>query len=139
MTNLLGAAFPEATVIGIDIAPVPELRHGKRSNVEYVQGDIRELMEEDPRFKPGSFDYIFQRLLLFGMTKWPEYVSTVAALLKPGGWLEAQEATCQMRSQTEQNISDTWWHYPRWRQSATELGLVCARPNEITLFKQGCF
>ena len=99
ITNLLALIYPEAQVIGIDIAPVPESRHEKRVNVEYIQGDIREVLGQDPRLQVGSFDYIFQRLLIYGMTEWDKYIASIIGLLKPGGWLELHEACSQLYSE----------------------------------------
>ena len=99
MTNLLASVYPEAQVIGIDIAPVPESRHGKRPNVEYIQGDIRELLGKDPRLELGSFDYVFQRFLLYGVTEWEVHLTSLTKSLRLGGWLEFQEPSAQLRSE----------------------------------------
>ena len=123
MTNILATRFPDAQVIGVDIAPVPEGRHGKRDNIVYVQGDVQGLIGRETIFALGSFDYVFQRLLVFGLTDWPEYIALITALLKPSGWLEVQEATMQIHSGEDEPISDTWWHYPQLRADALALGL----------------
>lgn len=93
MTVILAKLYPQAEVIGIDIAPVPQNRHGQTpSNVTYVQGDVRELIKsKDSKFQPGSFDYIFERLLILGITDWPGHISAISSLLKPSGWLECHE------------------------------------------------
>ena len=123
MTNMLAARFPEAQVIGVDIAPVPEGRHEKFDNVNYVQGDIRDLIGQGTTFEAGSFDYVFQRLLVFGLSRWPEYIALITTLLKPSGWLEVQEATMQLYSGADEPISNTWWHYLQIRADALALGL----------------
>lgn len=71
MTYLLARTYPSAQVTGVEFSAVPDGRYTKLENIEYVQADIRDLVkhdEKDPRFKPGSFDYVFERLLIFGMT-----------------------------------------------------------------------
>lgn len=70
---------------------MPESRHGKLPNLEYVQADVNGLIGQDPRFQPESFDYIFQRLLVMGVSDWPGHIASVSRLLKPGGYLELHE------------------------------------------------
>ena len=92
-TIQLAQKYPAAQVIGIDLSPVPPV-HVKPDNVEYIQGDFLELAKsesKDVRFRAGTFDYIFSRLLVLGMTDWPGYFSAVTRLLALGGWLEAHE------------------------------------------------
>jgi SAM-dependent methyltransferase len=63
-TVALAKMFPEATVIGVDLSPVPAI-YAKPTNVEYVQGDFADLAKAgDERFREGSFDYIYHRLLV---------------------------------------------------------------------------
>ena len=91
MTVQLGKLFPDAQVIGLDISPVPDI-HERPSNVEYIQGDFLDLAAgDDTRLAPGTFDYVFSRMLHFGIRDWPRYVSSVFNVLAPGGWAELQE------------------------------------------------
>ena len=85
----LGTAFPEAQTYGIDLSAVPD--RDKPNNVEWIQGNIRELVKEDSRLSADSVDYAFSRLLIHGMTDWQGYLNDVAKILKPGGWAEMQE------------------------------------------------
>ena len=90
-TTQLAAKYLDAHVIGVDLSPVPPI-HENPGNVEYIQGDIKKLVSSnDDRFREGSFDYVFHRLLVLGMTDWPGYFDDVSKLLAPGGWVEAQE------------------------------------------------
>lgn len=90
-TVQLAEKFPDAKVIGVDLSPVPNL-HPKPKNVEYIQGDVRELVKAGAApFSLGSFDYVFSRLLSFGMTDWPGYVSDISSILASGGWFEVHE------------------------------------------------
>ena len=82
MTHMLAAKYPDAQVIGVDMAPVLVSRHGMRPNVEYIQGDIKELIGRHPRLGLGSFDYIFQRFLLFGIRDWGNHLETISTLLR---------------------------------------------------------
>lgn len=113
MTLLLGQKYPDAQVIGVDLSPVPASRHEQLPNVEFVQGDIRALVSagQDERFQEGCFDYIYQRLLVFGMTEWPSYLGMLGRLLRPGGWVELQETSSAVYDAEGRSISAEWWFY----------------------------
>lgn len=124
MTILLARMYPDAEVIGVDISPVPS-RHEQPSNLTYVQGNIMELPEsDDPRFAKGSFDYVFHRLLVLGMTNWPAYIATVRDLLIPGGWAEMHDMDVALWSRDGSTcVSDTWWHQERFHEDCVAIGL----------------
>jgi ubiquinone/menaquinone biosynthesis C-methylase UbiE len=86
VTDRIASQFPDAQVYGLDLSPVPNIRE-KLQNIEYVQADFNEVTgptEPDARFKKGSFDYIFSRLLVLGMTDWKGYIGRCIGLAKPG-------------------------------------------------------
>ncbi|CAF9936472.1 MAG: hypothetical protein ALECFALPRED_006862 [Alectoria fallacina] len=95
VTHHLGTTYPAADrIYGIDLSPVPNINRPGESpgNISFIQGDVRKLSKTDQRLAPGSFDYVFSRLLICGMTDWAGYMrDTVAPLLKPGGWVEVQD------------------------------------------------
>jgi trans-aconitate methyltransferase len=84
-TDEFGATFPRASVYGVDLPPVPAVRP-KREIIEYIQGDILHLADlgSDEQLAKNSFDYVFSRTLMAGMTKWEEYFQLCVALVKPG-------------------------------------------------------
>lgn len=124
MTHLLASKYPEAQVYGVDLALVQSDSHKNIQNVEYVQGDIRELIGVDPRFETGTFDYIFQRLFIFVSLKdWSNYVATIARLLKPGGWMEFQEPSMRLRSSAEEPFGDSMWWYSKFKVDTDEMGM----------------
>src|SRR4051812_7315858 len=72
VTHRIASTFPKAQVYGLDLSPVPNIRE-KLQNIEYVQGNFNDITGpngSDARFEKGSFDYIFARLLVLGMTDW---------------------------------------------------------------------
>jgi ubiquinone/menaquinone biosynthesis C-methylase UbiE len=86
VTHELSSKYPNAQVYGIDLTPVPSLRT-KLKNTEYIEGDVFKLADNknpDPRFEVASFDYIFSRFLVMGMTEWKKYVELCASLTAPG-------------------------------------------------------
>ncbi|KAL9121437.1 MAG: hypothetical protein Q9187_002007 [Circinaria calcarea] len=115
VTCYLGARFPSAQVYGVDLSPVRACAPIP-SNVSFIQGDFRRLLEHDARFSPGSIDYIFHRLLVLGMTDWAGYISDVASLLRPGGWAEMQDYVIKV--------------YRNGRECSTEWGWLNAL-NEV--------
>ncbi|KAL8642056.1 MAG: hypothetical protein Q9228_001222 [Teloschistes exilis] len=121
--------YPNATVYGVDISSVPPF-NDTPGNVEYMTGDIKELAAGgDERIKEGEIDYIYQRLLICGMTDWPGYIRQMAGLLRPGGYMEIHdyaEVWYQRPSSpggSDILISNDWkWHLAM-RRGAPELGL----------------
>ncbi|KAL9090705.1 MAG: hypothetical protein Q9165_005193 [Trypethelium subeluteriae] len=95
VTTLLATQHPSAAhIYGIDLVPVPASTAALAATdprLEFIQGDIRSLLASDPRLRPGSADFAFSRLLLYGMTDWPVYVASLFELVRPGGWAECQE------------------------------------------------
>jgi ubiquinone/menaquinone biosynthesis C-methylase UbiE len=86
VTKDIAFKFPKARVYGLDLSPIPAIG-GKFPDVEYIQGDFNELSDpstRDPRFEDESFDLIFSRLLIMGMTNWKGYIERCVALTKPG-------------------------------------------------------
>ncbi|KAL8822958.1 MAG: hypothetical protein Q9191_006320 [Dirinaria sp. TL-2023a] len=87
----LAQQYPSATIYGVDISPVPATSE-KPENVEYIVGDIKQLADAtDERVKDGDMDYIYQRLLICGMTDWPGYVRQMTKLLRSGGYMEIHD------------------------------------------------
>lgn len=122
----LGTIYPNAQIYGIDLSPVPS--HQKPANVQYIQGDIRQLLNRDDRLPAGSVDFIFSRLLILGMTDWQSYIHGVAALLKPGGWAEMQDYSMDYYVQGE-CCSERWGWLRALNAAAAKKGwdLRCGR------------
>ncbi|KAF2195246.1 S-adenosyl-L-methionine-dependent methyltransferase [Zopfia rhizophila CBS 207.26] len=115
VTHAIASAHPSTTVYGIDLSAVPARMRTKLPNLSYIQGDFNELASQenpDPRFTPKSFDYAFSRMLIYGITNWQAYVDRAVSLVKPGGWIEMQEADYHWyrvpRSESELPPSETF-------------------------------
>jgi trans-aconitate methyltransferase len=81
VTHEMGSTFPSAQVFGADLSPVPQVRQ-KLPNIQYVQGNIMDI--DDARFEKNSFDLVFSRLLVLGMSNWRAYIERCVSLTKPG-------------------------------------------------------
>ena len=128
ITNHLSALHPNARhIYGIDLSPVPyPEKRGK--NVEFIQGDFRNLVGVDPRLSPGSRDFVFHRLLICGITDWPGYVRDVFSLLKPGGWAEMQDAAYVWYSDGKVCSEDwAWLNALREGAKRKDMDLECGR------------
>ena len=141
-TRLLGTAFPDAQVYGIDLSRVPEQATSTPANVGFIQGDIRALVKsQDPRLPANAIDYAFNRLLVCGMTDWQGYVDDVAALLKPGGWAEMQDYDWDWYSGDEEGklCSASWKWLAAIREQARRKGwdLNCGSNIRLYMEKAG--
>lgn len=91
LTLLLAQRFPDAEVVGVDIAPVP-IMNNSPPNVHFIQSDIKEFARhKDGAFNGDGFDYIFSRLLFMGIIDWPAHIALLVSLLSHDGWIELQE------------------------------------------------
>lgn len=74
--------FPNAEIIGVDIAPtqpsfVPP-------NCIFEIDDV----EEDWPYRPNHFDFVHGRDLMTAVRDWPRLISQAYTHLKPGGWIQ---------------------------------------------------
>lgn len=81
VTHEMGSTFPDAQVFGADLSPVTQVRQ-KLPNIQYVQDNIMDI--DDARFEKSSFDLVFSRLLVLGMSYWRAYIERCVSLTKPG-------------------------------------------------------
>ncbi|KAI8088087.1 S-adenosyl-L-methionine-dependent methyltransferase [Gilbertella persicaria] len=88
----MGEQYPNSKIYGVDAACVfPE--NIKPANVEFAIGNIANKIP----FPDNTFDYIHQRLLVFGMTNedWENALKELYRVLKPGGYVELAEPDLQ--------------------------------------------
>lgn len=92
MVEMVG---PSGTVVGVDFSE-PAVQRARSiaealrlDNVELVCGDIHDL---DPTALGGPFDLAYTRLFLMHQRDPGKTLSRIADLLRPGGWVVAQEA-----------------------------------------------
>jgi ubiquinone/menaquinone biosynthesis C-methylase UbiE len=90
--------FPKANVVGVDVNVPPA-----DSLAEEGKGDVRppnytfvqaNLFEGLP-FTDGSFDFVHMRLLIMAIPyeQWPQVISELVRVTRPGGWVESIETT----------------------------------------------
>jgi SAM-dependent methyltransferase len=92
MAEMVG---PAGRVVGVDVSEPAILRARsvvaalELGNVELLAGDIHEL---DAAAVGGPFDLAYTRLFLMHQPDPVRTLSQIARLLRPGGWIVAQEA-----------------------------------------------
>ncbi|KAI8632892.1 S-adenosyl-L-methionine-dependent methyltransferase [Xylariaceae sp. FL1651] len=80
-------AHPEAEVIGTDISP---------SQPEWVPPNLKFEIEDCTQpwtYPPNSFDFVHLRYLFGSITDWDAMYAEAFKACKPGGWVEAVEAS----------------------------------------------
>ncbi|KAL0077004.1 S-adenosyl-L-methionine-dependent methyltransferase [Phycomyces blakesleeanus] len=84
----MAKAYDRSEFYGIDISPVfPE--DIKPANTHFQLANITNRLP----FPDNHFDFIHQRLLIFGLTRsdWTKAIDELLRVLKPGGWIEFKE------------------------------------------------
>ena len=129
VTRFLGNSYPNAHVYGVDLTPVPppqdfsylaepdsssyrlaKLSGTEAENVRFIEGNFDALVDkQDPSLSPGTFDYLFSRLLMGGVTDWPGHLKRALQLLKPGGWVERHEIAIWITKDNEVISKDWQW------------------------------
>ncbi|HEY1387901.1 MAG TPA: class I SAM-dependent methyltransferase, partial [Ktedonobacterales bacterium] len=113
----MAQTFPQANVIGIDIAPPPsedlaQPEHETRpKNYTFMQADILSGLP----FADASFDFVHQRLVFLAVptARFQEVVNELTRVTRPGGWVELVEGGGI--SQSSGDAVQTWlrWMAPR--------------------------
>ncbi|HEU0028187.1 MAG TPA: class I SAM-dependent methyltransferase [Ktedonobacterales bacterium] len=102
-TQEMALTFPDANVFGLDLAPPPAeaatdgrgvARDTRPPNYVFVAGNVLEGLP----FADASFDFTHQRLLFAAIPRprcprWPQVVSELARVTRPGGWVELVEGS----------------------------------------------
>ena len=120
MTLLLAEHFPNATVYGMDLSPVPDSARHEASRfggrIQFLQGNIFHVFDNHPSLRSGTFDFIFHRSLYAGIQSYMGYLrEVVMPLLRPGGWVEMHDVPGLDFYQSDPNapgsaicVSDDW-------------------------------
>lgn len=104
MTFLMARHFPNATIYGIDLSPVPETTRleAERYNgrVKFIEGNVFNMIDEHPALQSGTVDFIYHRLLSAALKSYHTYLhQVVCPLLKPGGVVEMHDF-----------VGPSWYH-----------------------------
>ena len=124
-------AGPAGGVVGVDFSE-PAIRRARSvvaalqlGNVELFAGDIHEL---DAAAVGGPFDLAYRRFFLMHQPDPVRTLSQIARLLRPGGWVVAQEALCSPppRSHPHLDALGTYWEvaYQVWNAPGAYQGGV---------------
>lgn len=127
MTMYFAKRFPDATIYAIDLAPVTVPKEHIPSNVVFVQGNITDLVDTDPRLTSGSIDFLYSRLLASGMQDWKKYIQCVALLLCHGGVLEMHDfADVALMRGDSPAFGDSKWQMYAFEHSSKKMSLDLA-------------
>jgi SAM-dependent methyltransferase len=85
-------AFASAMVIGVDLAPG---KAGRPQRYSHVRANLLQGLP----FADGRFDFVHQRLLFLAVpvAAWPDVVSELVRVARPGGWVELVEPPIGLR------------------------------------------
>jgi len=79
--------YPEAEVIAVDIAPLPQ--RPLPVNVKYIQFDLTS--DSELPLAPGTSDVVHLRLTLVHIPNASDVLRRLTKLIKPGGWLLVED------------------------------------------------
>ncbi|CAG8609550.1 22541_t:CDS:2 [Gigaspora rosea] len=87
-TKILDIGYPSLEIVGLDLSP-HQPTYIKPKNFSFIKANV---LEGIP-FEDNTFDFVFQRYLVFGYPKekWPFIMNEIVRVLKPGGFLELCE------------------------------------------------
>lgn len=106
MTIYLAKKFPAAQVFAVDLSVVDV---EAPQNVQFIKGNVRNLIGEHPDLKEESFDYVFSRFLVTGIEDWPGHMKDVARFVAPGGHFEMHDLrSLEYYNASEDLISKDW-------------------------------
>ena len=111
------------SIIGVDLSDVDMPQSQKPTNVSFIQGNFKDLAASHPDLAANSFDFVFSRMLVFGMTDWPGYIAQAVSLLKPGAWLELQDVDIMAYNEDRTLRSKSWEWHRNQQQAFSALGL----------------
>jgi hypothetical protein len=85
------AEFPDARVVGLDLVPGKLARPARYG---FVKGNLLHGLP----FMDARFDFVHQRFLVAGLplAAWPDVVSDLVRVTRPGGWVELVEARLEL-------------------------------------------
>ncbi|KAG9242594.1 putative Trans-aconitate 2-methyltransferase [Calycina marina] len=120
----MGDEFPDAEVQGTDLSPIqPPL---VPENVHFF---IDDASDDDWVVPPAHFDYIHTRLLLGAFTDFSEIIRKAFFHLKPGGWMEGQEA--MTTPYCDDGTMPPDWPFFEWTSYCDKAAMEAGRPLRI--------
>lgn len=130
MTLLMAEYFPNATIYGVDLSPVPATaqEEAKRlgGRVQFIEGNMFNLVDKHPALGSGTADFVYHRLLVAAQKSYLEYLrNVVMPLLRPGGWVEMHDTPALRWYQDDlrtpgsaKKISNDWLWIKPWNEGA---------------------
>ena len=125
---------PAGRVIGVDFNPAAVQRARavvsalELGNVEVVAGDLHEL---DPAALGGPFDLAYSRLFLMHQADPVRTLRRIAGLLRPGGWLVAQEPLPSPPPRSHPHLEAVTGAWDLWRELLHRTGVPAGAVEDL--------
>ena len=121
----MASKYPDAEIIGIDLAPTQRPFHMK-GNVTFRLADFN----QDWDFPDDHFDLVHFRCLAGTAEDWPGIYAEAYRCLKPGGWIEHTEIDLAVHAIKGRHVvplpDDSAWD--DWMMMLVETGKTTGRP-----------
>lgn len=127
--------FPQANVVGLDIAPPPATstsvvqgQSAAPDNYVFMEGDVTKGLP----FPDDTFDFVHMRLVVLALPSvaWLPAIQEIKRVTKPDGWIELVDTTVTARSPGARQ-------WVEWAQTlARYRGIDMAAGNQIGTFLQ---
>jgi len=127
--------YPDAEIIAIDVAPLPERVLPK--NVKFMQMDVCQPLP----FEHESFDVVHTRFVLMHLPHYRDTLSRICALVKPGGRLLLEEIDARTYSEYRETPEEVTFFYDRLYDWVSAKGVTYDVGSELQPFlsKLGMF
>lgn len=102
--------FPQATVVGLDIAPPPALENTAANQTSNNYSFMAANVLEGLPIPDASFDFVHQRLLYAAIpaNRWQTVVGELVRVTRPGGWIELVEGGIVQNGGPAVNTLQDW-------------------------------
>ncbi|KAF2755447.1 S-adenosyl-L-methionine-dependent methyltransferase [Pseudovirgaria hyperparasitica] len=126
---------PSASVVGIDLSPIQP--NEVPPNCSFVIDDAeKEWLYND------QYDFVHERMLCFGIRDWSRIFQQTFLHLKPGGWIECQEACFPPRCVSNPLLTPEDSPYLDWSnrliRAASLIGVDLTAPRSFSDHLQNC-
>ncbi|KAL4728177.1 hypothetical protein ACLX1H_004914 [Fusarium chlamydosporum] len=125
-TSEFADKFPNASVIGTDLAPIQP--SWVPPNLEFRLSQMEDCTQEWT-IAPNSLDYVHMRWLIGSIAHWTDLFKEAYRSLKPGGWVESYEPSSTVESDDNTVLPGS--AMSQWQKFFVEGGRKIGRPFTV--------